>query len=75
MFCFSVYSKVALSVVENMFLFLQVFSSQTVQHTLSLMLSCGLYDYSGQFAFHVRRMQSMHRVDFISLLAIKFRKL
>ena len=56
MFCFSVYSKVALSVVENMFLFLQVFSSQTVQHTLSLMLSCGLYDYSGQFAFHVRRI-------------------
>lgn len=31
----------------------KVFSSQTVQHTLSLMLSCGLYDYSGQFAFHV----------------------
>lgn len=56
MFLFSVYSKVASSVFENMFSFLQVFSSQTVQHTLSLMLSCGLYDYSGQFAFHVRRI-------------------
>lgn len=27
-----------------------------VQHTLSLMLSCGMYDYSGEFAFHVRIM-------------------
>ncbi|XP_078384438.1 glutaminase kidney isoform, mitochondrial-like isoform X2 [Oculina patagonica] len=31
----------------------KVFSSRTVQHTLSLMHSCGMYDYSGQFAFHV----------------------
>ncbi|KAJ7350997.1 hypothetical protein OS493_037354 [Desmophyllum pertusum] len=31
----------------------KVFSSRTVQSTLSLMLSCGMYDYSGQFAFHV----------------------
>lgn len=31
----------------------KIFGSQMVQHTLSLMLSCGMYDYSGEFAFHV----------------------
>lgn len=31
----------------------KVFGSQMVQHTLSLMHSCGMYDYSGEFSFHV----------------------
>jgi glutaminase len=30
-----------------------VFSRQTVKHVLSLMLSCGMYDFSGEFAFQV----------------------
>jgi len=29
----------------------RVFSAMTVRHTLSLMASCGMYDYSGEFAF------------------------
>lgn len=31
----------------------EVFSSETVKNTLSLMLSCGMYDFSGEFAFTV----------------------
>jgi glutaminase len=31
----------------------QIFSTQTVEHTLSLMSSCGMYDFSGEFAFSV----------------------
>ncbi|KAK1151360.1 glutaminase kidney isoform, mitochondrial-like [Acipenser oxyrinchus oxyrinchus] len=31
----------------------QVLSAEAVRNTLSLMHSCGMYDYSGQFAFHV----------------------
>jgi glutaminase len=31
----------------------RVFSPQTVQHCLTLMLSCGMYDYSGEWAFSV----------------------
>ncbi|MGV9269119.1 glutaminase A [Kitasatospora sp. NPDC003701] len=31
----------------------RVFSEETVQHCLSLMASCGMYDYSGEFAFTV----------------------
>ncbi|MEU1782021.1 glutaminase A [Streptomyces abikoensis] len=30
-----------------------VFSSQTVRHCLSLMSSCGMYDFSGEFAFTI----------------------
>lgn len=29
----------------------QIFRNKTVQHTLSLMLTCGMYDFSGEFAF------------------------
>jgi glutaminase len=31
----------------------RIFSSRTVQHCLSLMLSCGMYDFSGEFAFSI----------------------
>ncbi|MCP3801784.1 glutaminase A [Allokutzneria sp. A3M-2-11 16] len=31
----------------------RVFATQTVQHCLSLMSSCGMYDFSGEFAFSI----------------------
>ncbi|XP_068123667.1 glutaminase liver isoform, mitochondrial isoform X1 [Hyperolius riggenbachi] len=31
----------------------RVLSAEAVRNTLSLMYSCGMYDFSGQFAFHV----------------------
>lgn len=31
----------------------RVFSSETVRHCLSLMSSCGMYDFSGEFAFTI----------------------
>lgn len=30
-----------------------IFSPQTVQNALSMMLTCGMYDYSGEFAFKI----------------------
>lgn len=32
----------------------RVLNPEAVRDTLSLMHSCGMYDFSGQFAFHVR---------------------
>lgn len=31
----------------------RVLSTEAVRNTLSLMHSCGMYDFSGEFAFHV----------------------
>lgn len=31
----------------------QIFQSRTIQHLLSLMLTCGMYDFSGEFAFKI----------------------
>lgn len=38
----------------------RVLSPEAVRNTLSLMHSCGMYDFSGQFAFHVSETQ--HRL-------------
>lgn len=35
----------------------RVLSSEAVRNTLSLMYSCGMYDFSGQMAFHVSNTQ------------------
>ena len=32
----------------------KIFNSETIRNTLSLMYSCGMYNYSGEFAFEVR---------------------
>ena len=37
----------------------RVMNPAAVQHLLSLMYSCGLYNYSGQFAFDVRNVLSL----------------
>ena len=34
----------------------RVLNGEAVKHSLSLMYSCGMYDYSGQFAFRVRKL-------------------
>jgi glutaminase len=31
----------------------QIFTPETVRNTLSLMFSCGMYDYSGEFAYSI----------------------
>ncbi|MEN0004103.1 MAG: glutaminase A [Bacteroidota bacterium] len=31
----------------------RIFTEKTVQHCMSLMLSCGMYDFSGEFAFNI----------------------
>lgn len=40
----------------------RVLSAEAVRNTLSLMHSCGMYDFSGQFAFHVslRDFKNLH---------------
>ena len=38
----------------------QVVSREAVKNSLSLMLSCGLYDYSGQWSFSVSRLIGRH---------------
>lgn len=32
----------------------KVFNSETIRNTLSLMYSCGMYNYSGEFAFQAK---------------------
>lgn len=49
-----------------------VISSQAVRDVLSLMHSCGMYDYSGQFAFNVGLPAKSGNISF--LLYINNRK-
>lgn len=41
----------------------RVLSPEAVRNTLSLMHSCGMYDFSGQFAFHVSGFQVLLIAD------------
>jgi len=41
-------------------MFLQVYSQPAVRDTLALMHTCGMYDLSGEFSFHV---SSLHWLD------------
>lgn len=41
----------------------RVLSPEAVRNTLSLMHSCGMYDFSGQFAFHVSTLQVLMTTD------------
>ena len=38
----------------------QVLTGEAVRNTLSLMHSCGMYDYSGQFAFNVSASRNVN---------------
>lgn len=48
----------------------QVLSSEAVRNTLSLMHSCGMYDYSGHFAFHVSPTCIWMNVKIMYLLSL-----
>uniref|UniRef100_A0A3Q4HSQ5 glutaminase n=1 Tax=Neolamprologus brichardi TaxID=32507 RepID=A0A3Q4HSQ5_NEOBR len=47
----------------------RVLSPEAVRNTLSLMHSCGMYDFSGQFAFHVSETQ--HRLLLLSVFVFQ----
>lgn len=42
----------------------RVLSAESVRNTLSLMHSCGMYDFSGQMAFHVSERRKGVRLLF-----------
>lgn len=50
----------------------RVLSPEAVRNTLSLMHSCGMYDFSGQFAFHVSNFQILVRADWEDRLCYCF---
>lgn len=43
----------------------RVLTPEAVRNTLSLMHSCGMYDFSGQFAFHVSKRSSGRSIQFL----------
>ena len=43
----------------------RVLSPEAVRNTLSLMHSCGMYDFSGQFAFHVSKRSSGRSIQIL----------
>lgn len=40
----------------------RILSPEAVRNTLSLMHSCGMYDFSGQFAFHVSKRHTREQI-------------
>ena len=50
----------------------RVFNSDAVQHVLSLMSSCGMGIYSGQFAFNVNHWWSHFTVWIVAIGIMKF---
>lgn len=44
----------------------RVLSAEAVRNTLSLMHSCGMYDFSGQFAFHVSHLENNNIATFVA---------
>ena len=58
------YVQIFDDVIPNVRPPLQVLSAESVKNVLSLMYSCGMYNYSGQFAFKVQGSHSRCRVGF-----------
>ena len=48
----------------------KVFDADAVQHVRSLMYSCGMAIYSGQFAFNVRIKKFKYEIGWIVILII-----
>lgn len=52
-----------------------VLSAEAVRNTLSLMHSCGMYDFSGQFAFHVSASGPAIRLPLVQSHEVRTRSL
>ena len=50
----------------------EVLNDISVQHTLSMMHSCGMYDYSGQFAFKVNKQNPKFNFSYLMFSKYSF---